>query len=222
MAGEAAPALDFLAGEYVNATTSTTRFTLSLGAAVDDAALGEQLRLALRGAGLLTVEEIRDPQMTRQRMIEIVGAAPYLVGAYAVDTMQKRLRYDAGDTFAFGHEPDTEAAERPVKSATALSFAAFGAEFPVGFTPKTDIIVLPGVILDSLPTVKTKPLDGPAVNKFTAAVAVFLLVWSVPRRTRAHTACAPPSACIGLLLVSCFSSPACHTRARAAPYRALT
>jgi hypothetical protein len=46
MAGDAAP-INFVAGEFVTATTSTAKFALSLGAAVDDAALGEQIRLAL-------------------------------------------------------------------------------------------------------------------------------------------------------------------------------
>ena len=96
------PELDFLAGDRVTATTSLPRLCRAFGAAINDEATAEQLRLAMRGAGLLTVEDIR--ARTRKRIVEIIGASPCENGARLVSKLQIYLRYDDDDNFAFASD----------------------------------------------------------------------------------------------------------------------
>jgi hypothetical protein len=99
MAAATRPELDFLAGDRVTATTSLPRLCRAFGAAISDEATAEQLRLAMRGAGLLTVEDIR--ARTRKRMIEIIGATPSENAARLASKLSKYLRYEEEGKFAF-------------------------------------------------------------------------------------------------------------------------
>jgi hypothetical protein len=94
--------LDFCAGDRVTETTPLPRLCRAFGKVLGNEALGEQLRLALRGAGLLTVGCIRE----RDRAC-VAG----IVGGDMVDKLQPYLCYDESDNFQFvtvGFAPDDD------------------------------------------------------------------------------------------------------------------
>jgi hypothetical protein len=88
--GNVIPGARFFTDFGVTATTSLPRLCRAFGAAINDEATAEQLRLAMRGAGLLTVEDIR--ARTRKRIVEIIGATPCENGARLVSKLQIYLR----------------------------------------------------------------------------------------------------------------------------------
>lgn len=160
---------------FVSPTTTITVLCISLGVKVEDPALSEEVRLALRGAGLTNVERIR--ARFRSDIDSIFTNAG--IGRFFVDDLERALRYSLIDDFKFSIEDTVgngPVKEKTRREATTMSFEEFGANFPPGFNPKECIKTLPIMVKDALPDSKLKPMDGKAVGKITNAIAAFLLI----------------------------------------------
>ena len=181
--------------DFVLPATTLTSWASALGRILEDAEIGESVRMALRAGGLLKVQTIREKP--RRVILDLLAKGG--LGGFVIDVMEEHLRYNLIDNFKFTHgaeeATDTEvneahARQKQTKGATNLSFDEHEAVFPLGFDVNTCgrmhstsnggvYVQLPVMIQSALPSTKQKPLDSKKISVFTNAFVAFMLIQCV-------------------------------------------